>query len=312
MGTDDLSPDPRVPAGDNALSPNQDRAMSSKAGGHSAAGRIGLGIHPGVPFDEYLGWDCVSKSRLDDLAISPAYCRMRVLRPDDSTKAQAFGKACHVAVLEPERFEASYALAPGAKRNTKAGKEEWADFLLEAGTREPLRPEEYERCLRIRDAVLGHSRASAIIARSTMREACIVWLDARTGLTCKARADVLAPGLVADLKVTREWHPDHFAAAARKYGIHRQAAMYLAGLRALGQQADHFAVIAVNPEEPHECEVNDFGGMSLECGDVQVRALLDRYAACVRSGVWPAGREEVQSVELPEWYLRRELPDYFQ
>ena len=33
------------------------------------------GIYPGVPMDEYLGWDCASNSRLRRLRRSPAHLK---------------------------------------------------------------------------------------------------------------------------------------------------------------------------------------------------------------------------------------------
>jgi len=268
------------------------------------------GIHEAVPFDQYLAWPCASQSRLKWLKRSAAYCRWRIEHPEEKTGAQAFGTACHLAILEPDLFEARYAMLPAVDLRTKAGKE--AKRAVEESGKEPMKPDEYSRVCAIRDAVHASPAAVALLKREIRREVSAAWIDPATELDCKARLDIFADDLIGDLKITKDAHPDAFERFVTKFGTHMQAAWYLAGLRALGRKPVDFVVVAVEPLPPHEVCVYALEENALRAGAEENRRLMERYARCVRTSRWPGYPLGVQSVDLPDWYLRNVFPEEYQ
>ena len=75
------------------------------------------------PFSEYLCSPAVGSSQVRNFLRSPQLFldgRNGIFRP--TSKSMDFGTAFHCALLEPERFEKTYAIAPeGLKLSTKAG-----------------------------------------------------------------------------------------------------------------------------------------------------------------------------------------------
>ena len=268
-----------------------------------------IGVHEAIPFAEYRAWEAVSASRLTDLARSPAYCRHRIANPDEPTDAQRFGAACHCGILEPDDFTTRYAAAPECDRRTREGKALYADFLAASPGQEPLKADEYARCIAIRDAVHSHPAASALLKRQTRREVSMAW--DRDGLRCKGRIDVLASDLVGDVKVTRDAHPDDFERYVAAYGVHRQMAFYLSGLAELDRKPEAAVIGAVEPLPPHEVAVYVLDPYAIRCGDEEVRRLIARYAECARSGVWPGYDPGVLSVSVPLWVQRNAFPEEY-
>lgn len=267
------------------------------------AGRAGL--YPDIPDADYHAFEACSNSRLTALARSPAHCRAMIDDPAPSSPAQLVGRATHAAILQPELFERSYTAAAALDRRTKRGREAW-DALVEAyGRGQVLRADDYELCLRMREAVLAHPAAREILGAPGEREVSALWHHegAPTGLLCKGRIDHLAAGapLVADLKTTRDASPEAFERSLWQYGYHRQAAFYTHGLAALGHPIDDFLFVCVERTPPHGVAVYRISDDAVEAGWRQLTQLLETYDRCCRSGRWPGYSNEIQSVTLPRW-----------
>ena len=79
--------------------------------------------------EEYNALDAVRRSALWEMRKSPAHYLYKVTHPEEPTPALLFGVAAHMAVLEPERFQAEYIVAPKIDRRTKEGKEAWTALM---------------------------------------------------------------------------------------------------------------------------------------------------------------------------------------
>ena len=84
----------------------------------------GIGLFPGMTWDAYFSLVAVNHSTLEAYAPprTPAHALYRLLRPSPSTPAQLAGQAVHCAILEPDRYEATYRVGPAVSRRTKAGR----------------------------------------------------------------------------------------------------------------------------------------------------------------------------------------------
>jgi hypothetical protein len=237
------------------------------------------GLHKDIPSDRYhrreLG--VASKSVLDLVHRSPAHYRAWLDGEEkDPTPGMLFGSLAHTAVLEPHRL--------GPVTGGKKGIQDRAAALA------------------ISDAVRAHPLAGPMLGRGDA-EVTLRWDDDETGLPCKGRLDWYDPafGLVFDLKTTGDASPREFARSVANFRYHVQAAMYLAGLRALGLPADHFVFVAVEKTPPYAVAVYSLDQAALDLGERAMRSDLGALVKCVTIGSFPGYPDTITTLELPPW-----------
>jgi len=103
-----------------------------------------------------------------------------------------------------------------------------------------------------------------------------------------------------DLKSTQD-ASEHFAKSCANYGYHRQAAMYLDGLRTLGLDAEHFIFVAAEKAPPYAVGVYELDYDAIERGRDLYRADLELLARCMERDEWPAYSPELVTLSLPRW-----------
>ena len=255
---------------------------------------------------QYRACKGVNWSALKHYGHSPAHYRAHVDAPPKQTEEMQTGSALHAIVLEGEEvFASRYAVAPeGVKRNTKAGKDEWAAFEAANEGKEIIKPEQAESVRAMAAALAAHPAAARLLARCREREKSIFWEDPATGVSCKGRLDGFDPAgaIVLDLKTARDASPRGFARAAADLGYHGQAAFYLNGLAASGLSARFvFAVVEKTP--PFAVALYHIDGDELAAGRQLAARYLDLHARCIEANEWPGYAPDVQTLALPRWAL---------
>jgi hypothetical protein len=269
------------------------------------------GIYPDVDMDTYHALDAASNSRLVRLAKSPAHLRAHIEEPRKETAALAIGHAIHHAILEPDIFAERYRKFSGADRRTKAGKDEWAALEAEAGAGYVLRPDDWEVCIRSRDAVHGNRAAAKMLTGNGRTELTCVWKDGRTGVTCKGRLDRHSPdlpgGAIVDLKTARDASPREFERSIFQYRYFQQAAMYLEGAHALGIDIEHYVIVAVEKTPPYGVAVYRLTEPVIDEGRKLLRPLLELYERLeeIPMAQWPCYPEIVTDIAIPNWGWRQ-------
>ena len=251
-----------------------------------------------MSFQEYSSVRAVNWSCLKEMSRSPLHYAHRLTRPRDDTPAMRFGRACHTAVLEPDRFPLEYVVFDGARR---AGKE-WDAFAAVNSARTILKADEYQTALALRDAVHAHPVAGQLLA-SGLPELSLQWTDAATGLPCKARIDWWDDSTLAltDLKTTKDVQARVFGHLAARLGYHGQVAFYRAGVKAVYGCEATVRIVAAEAEAPHDVAVFGIDDDCLYAGEEEVKRLLQLVAECRESGVWPGRYPEEVPLELPTW-----------
>lgn len=281
--------------------------LNALAPARAAAGRPYLpcpepGVHLGVPFAEYASWAGLSNTWMGHIKKSPAHLRNALAAPGADTKALRGGRALHTAVLEPHLWESDYVRAPEGDRRRKEVKEMWDRLAEERPDAVILTPAEYENTLRMRDAVLAHVEARALLEAASLREASIVWDDWLTDVMCKARLDLAGGGVQADLKSTGDAGPD-FSRSMHKYGYHRQSAFYREGMETHGVDCGkHAYVIAVENTEPHPVVVYRLSDATMERGREEANRLRTKFTRAIKNGLWPGYADSgIMELNLPAW-----------
>lgn len=273
------------------------------------------GLYPDIPEATYhqkeLG--IASKHALDELAKAPAAYWEWFTGPEPEDRdVLRLGRAAHAAILEPERFAATYIIAPDfgplrkqdgcSSEEAKANKERKVAWYAEHAGATVLESANGKATLGMVRAIAEHPRASMLLAGG-MPETTALWIDRGTGVRCKARLDDYREDLatIVDVKTTTDARPEFFRRTAESCTYYRQAAFYLSGLEALGCGADAFAFIAVEKAPPHLLRVYELDEADLKRGREEVRDLLDLYAYCLGTGVWPGYPTAIERLRLRPW-----------
>jgi hypothetical protein len=179
----------------------------------------------GVAVTKYDDIKAVNWSSLKNIGVSPLLYKYRLTNPEPQKDAFRLGGAAHTAILEPEKFDARYAVYDGPRtgEGSRTQRKAWREALSDGV--EELSPDELANARAMAAAVRSHRIAGSLL-RGGRREEVVTWVDPITGLACKGRLDYLRPDLLIDLKGTRHPSPSRFPRDAYSYGYLAQAAWY--------------------------------------------------------------------------------------
>ena len=281
-----------------------------------------LGMVLGMPAEDYHAIDAFSSTGMRHLARSPWHYRNRVAVVP--TKPMLNGTLAHCAVLEPGAMESRYIVAPAdaprrptaAQWNAKKSSPEsesakawWTAFNERAEGRDIVSADDFSVTQAQLKALADEPYLSAILA-SGHGEVSLFWIDPATGVYCKARPDwvnMAADGRarLLDLKSTADESPSGFGRACAKMGYHRQRAHYINGFRAAtGIDVAEFVFAVVTNAHPVLAVPYWLSEDVERQGAEEVAELLDLYANCARTGVWPPYGTGPQIAEFPKWAIR--------
>lgn len=260
------------------------------------------GIYYDVPRETYDEIDAVNWSTLKHFSRSPLHVLEALRAKQRDTDAMRFGRAEHLAVLEPQRFDSEVAVWRGADRRTKEGKAEWAAFEKAHAGKEILDDEEHRKCILIARAVRANPTAAKYLSGGRA-EVTVLWNhNTITGesIPCKSRLDYVGGALV-DLKSTQSASPGAFGRQCWNLGYHGQSALYLDSYVIAGGQTLPVVLIAVEKEPPFAVAVYVVPRDVLERGRATYSSYLDRLAVCRATSHWPSYGESELELSLPVW-----------
>lgn len=266
--------------------------------------KVEPGIY-GMAEEEYhrgAGHGALSKSLLVELAKSPQHCKKALETFTEPTPAMMLGTALHMAVLEPEKFQARYAAFSGDRR-TKAGKAAYNE-IIEAG-KTPLNESDMSQIKAMKDSILTHPFCREALSFG-LPEVSLFWHPEGSPVTAKGRVDFLNPeeALIIDLKTARDASPEGFRKAAAGFKYHWQAYWYVQGVTYLiGPASWRFIFIAIEKTPPYAVGVYELHPDDIEAASEQVDPLIMTFEDCQRSGEWPGYSPEIETLHLPSWAL---------
>lgn len=268
------------------------------------------GFFPDLPMEAYLQIPALGASQLEWLAVSPLNYQYMKSQPREETPALALGTALHMAILEPELFTRRYVMEPnleeigGAKpRATNAYKDAVAQ--LQKSGRIVITGEGMSKVISMRDAIDAHPHAAALLKRCPEREVTALW--DRDGRLCRARFDMLGPGISGNIKTTRKLK-DFSPWTITRQGYYRAAGWYADGAARLEREIQHHFFLAVENCPPHDVGVFVLDQEMLRIGMDECEALMRRLAQCERDGRWPGMYPDVVPATLTD-AIALQMPD---
>lgn len=270
---------------------------------------------PCVPlsYTEYEAIPALNWSTLKHLAISPRMLRWRADHPRPETAALRLGRAIHCAILEPERWARCYVPHPDfGDGRTKAAKAAKADWLASIDGRdvEVLDADEHALAEHCAEAVRTHPRARRLLEHTRVEET-VTWTDEETGVDCKSRLDIAAPGYVVDLKSSRMQTVRAIEIQIASLLYHGQLAFYhdaAIATRRIPYDADGPYIVVVQTVEPYDVVPGRLMREDLEKGRALYRSFLRKYLECQAADWWPGLAPDVIDLDLPPWTPRGEAP----
>jgi hypothetical protein len=274
-----------------------------------------LGLIDGMPAERYHSIAAMSAGGLKRMRVSPAHfygLQMDPNRPPEGepTPALLNGTLAHCALFEPEQFDRRYVTRPdGLDGRTKEGKA-WIADARRFG-REVITADQRAAAQRQAAALRALPEISALLAEGVAERSCF-WIDDATGELCKCRPDWTHPAsngvIVVDGKTCQDASPEGFGKAIWNFAYHLQAAWYSDGYEAAtGQPVHGFVFAAVESAWPHAAAAYMLGDDVLDRARRENRRLLNRYADCKRSGIWPGYAAGINLIELPRWAANKEI-----
>jgi len=180
-----------------------------------------------------------------------------------------FGRAYHVAMLEPNEFNDKVKVFNSATRTTK-GYKEFKVSNPDAPT--IILQKEYDQIMRMQDVLFSHSEVRDLLVAEGEREIANAWQDEDTGVFCKGKADYRNDGTLIDLKTTGDGSFHAFSGSCKKYGYDRQSAFYSDGF-----DCDDFIFITQEKTPPYNVNIYYTSRDFTDRGRDEYKYLLDIY-----------------------------------
>ena len=180
-----------------------------------------------------------------------------------------FGRAYHVAMLEPNEFDDKVKVFDSATRTTKGYKEFKAD---NPNAPTIILQKEYDKIMYMQDVLFSHNEVKDLLQKEGEREIANAWKDEDTNVFCKGKADYRNGKTLIDLKTTGDGSHWGFSNSCKKYGYDRQSAFYMDGFG-----CDEFVFITQEKERPYNVSIFYAGDDFIERGRAEYKYLLDVY-----------------------------------
>ncbi len=200
-----------------------------------------------IDHEPYHAGPGLSSSDLKNALISYGYYKAQKLGHRDSP-AMAFGRAVHVAVLEPELFDKMYVTEIVADKRTKEGKEIFAAWEAERNGRESVSLSDLVKINVIRDAVHKHPLWPSL--KGYQAEIMGTYSCPDTGLHLKCKMDLFGATII-DLKTTECARASEFRYSSNKFGYHTSAAFYQDVIQKITGEKPRFIHLVVEKSPPY-------------------------------------------------------------
>ena len=262
---------------------------------------------------EYHGYrEAISKSRLSNISVCPAYFKWCEDNPTEPSDDMVLGSAFHKIVLEPETFNDEFMIMPKVDGRSTQGKLLKKQFEETKGNRQGITQDQYDTICGMRDSIMSNPYAKKLIKGNI--EQSIYWEDDLTKVKCKCRPDVwrkVADRIViTDLKSTKSVMPNDFMRDVVKYHYDLQTAMYREGVSKIldvPKENIDFVFIAVEKKPPYLLNILQADTYVFQKGEADLREFLGTYAECLETQEWYSfnGKDNIiNNLSLPSYLLK--------
>lgn len=225
---------------------------------------------------EYFKIERFSHSAMKNFEQSPLHYLHEKRTPKEETPALVLGTAFHCAILEPDKYETAYVVAPQVDRRTTIGKQTWEAFCQQAEGKKILSAEMAIQIMKMKTALYNNPPAKELLDQITETEKALLWTQPETGVECKGKLDGIGD-VIIDLKTCMDARPEFFHRTILN-DYKRQPAMYVDGAKANKLGSKDFYFIAIEKEAPFGISVHKVGRDLLDFGRQSVYSICQDFA----------------------------------
>lgn len=233
-----------------------------------------------------------------------------------STPDQIIGNALHTLILEPELFTTRFAPMPvtdkGVKlsRTTQAGAVAWDRYDDEHGDKHPIKRAKITELMIIRENVMAHPTARAMIENASYKETSFFWDHPEYNFECKAQFDLLTEWegwtYCTDLKSTKDASPAGFEREIAKYSYMIQDVWYREGLNEIAPADRRFAYIAFEKTHPFPVCVYELDALNIFEGKFRCDSVAAKWDKALDTGEFPGYPGGVNQAAAKRWAMDHE------
>jgi hypothetical protein len=260
--------------------------------------------------DTYDRIDALNFSRLKAMEDCPAVFWHGMQNVEKDKDAFRLGRAFHTATLEPDEWDARFAVWTGGNK-TKA-RAKWEEFQENHSNHDILTPAEADQARKMAQSV-RQNRVLGPMVRGGESELAVTWRhEGRVTADLKGMLDhvTLAKDAILDLKSTLHPDPRRFGSDAFRYLYFVQAAMYVDGYAAThGGVMLPYYIGAVGKPAPHVAQAYQVTDAQLQMGRETYERWLDLYVGCKAAGHFGGYAVGALELELPAWAMDEDETD---
>lgn len=257
---------------------------------------------------EYRARAGVSSSDLKKITKSPAHFKYRKDNPEQDTPTLLFGRAVHKYVLEKEKFNEEFAVAPTVNRRTKDGKAAWQEFCEANSGKDIISTEDFEKIKAMKKALYSTPFAPKLL--NGKKEVSYFTKDEDTGLVVKCRPDcqtmIADTHILVDYKSCNDASNEAFMRDAIKLSYDLQMAFYKDIMDKVTGYNHSVIFIAQEKTAPYVVNVLEANEYFLKSGRDMYKTYLKIYNDCLNSNNWYGYvNDEVNTLGLPSWLQKQ-------
>lgn len=276
--------------------------------------KSGIVIETNAEYHDYR--EAISKSRLANMSVCPAYFKWCEDNPTDPSEDMVLGSAFHKIVLEPETFDKEFMIMPHFDRRTKEGRLGYENLMnkVQGECITLITKEQYDTICGMRDSIMSNPYARKLINGNI--EQSMYFTDDLTKVECKCRPDVWRKVadrvVITDLKSAKSVMPNDFMRDCVKYHYDLQTAMYRDGAsKVLGVPKDNidFVFIAVEKKPPYLLNIMQADTYVIQKGEADFREYIGTYKECIETQNWyglNGSMGIINTLSLPEYLIKKE------
>lgn len=258
---------------------------------------------------EYRSREGVSSTDLKKMAKSPAHFRYWKDNKDEiDSPSLLFGRSVHKYMLEKDDFFKEFAVSPVVDRRTKSGKEEWSRFVEENAGKDIISADDFKVVEDMHKALYETPYVKQLL--SGVKERSFFKKDEETGLIVKCRTDCITEigdaHVLIDYKSCADASDDEFMKQAIKLAYDLQMAYYKDIVDELIGCEHSVVFIAQEKTPPYAVNILEANEYFIRSGRDMYRTMLNKYAECESSGVWPGYMNgSINILGLPGWLQKQ-------
>lgn len=288
--------------------------------------------------EEYHARPEFSSSQLKDMLRSGAHFYSNHVLKEverESKTAMDFGTLAHTLFLEPDQFEAEFAVLPedapkcptetmlkakNPSPDTLGKIAFWENFEAEHAGKIIVTAEQIQGAQRIVENLKQLSMYAEMQNNFGMAEASIFFTDPAFDLELRIRPDWhIAPckafpfGLILDLKTTTDARPNAFSKKCGDFGYDLSAAMYREGFQEYyrTEQKPPFIFLVAESSIPFNVKQYQASDLFLSVGETRYNKAKELLAESLLINEWDGYSLELEEIFLPSYLTKQALENNF-